>query len=204
MVPAMEAVGDHFAVVIGASRTAEQLRRYFVTRGTPYTGVATHLRGLRRGLLLGRPEMAIVCVALNRPTLDRHGEDLQRLMADLRGFPTPVHSIGLVPPSTLLSHVAHLGCDIYVGGLEEATDVMAVLRRRWQRDHVAARRAELLRLWDEEAPGPEAGGRWTSSSPRISGWRLWPADEGTEFPWSFGPSHIRRPATGIGRQEASD
>ncbi|MDY7108275.1 MAG: hypothetical protein SYC29_06520, partial [Planctomycetota bacterium] len=67
-VPAMEAVEDHLAVVIGASRTAEDLRRYLVRRGTPYTGVTTHLRGLRRGLLLGRPEMAIICVALNRST----------------------------------------------------------------------------------------------------------------------------------------
>ncbi|MDY7108040.1 MAG: hypothetical protein SYC29_05330, partial [Planctomycetota bacterium] len=131
-------------------------------------------------------------------------EDLQRLIADLRGFPTPVHSIGLVPPSTLMSRVAHLGCDIYVGDLEEATDVMKALRRRRQRKHVAVRRAELLKMWSEEAPGLDAGGRITSPSPPISGWRLWPADELTGFPWSFGPSQIRRPAAGIGRQEASD
>jgi hypothetical protein len=200
----MEAMGDHLAVVIGASRTAEQLRRYFVTRGTPYTGVATHLRGLRRGLLLGHPEMAFVCVALTRPTLDRHGEDLQRLMADLRGFPTPVHSIGLLPPSMLLSRVAHLGCNVYVGDLEEATEVMGALRCHWQRDHVAARRAELLEAWAAEEPGSEAGGRIAHPSPRISGWRLWRLDDESDFSWSFDASQIRRPTTGIGRQEASD
>jgi hypothetical protein len=200
----MEAREDHLAVVIGASPTAEQLRRYLVTCGTPYTGVSTHLRGLRRSLLLSQPEMAVVCVALSRSTLDRHGEDLCRLVRDLRGFPRPIHSVGLVPPSTLMSRVAHLGCDVYVGSLEEATDAISLLRRRWRRDHVAARREELLAMWAEEEADPVGGGRLAAPSPRISGWRLWRPDRMTDFSWSFGPSSIRRPAAGIGRQEAPD
>jgi hypothetical protein len=149
----MEAKGDHLAVVIGASRTAEELRRYLVTCGTPCSGVANHLRGLRRSLLLGRPEMAVVCVALNRLTLERHGEELRRLVRDLRAFPTPIHTIGLVPPLTLMSRVVHLGCDIYVSSAGEARDVLGLLRRHRRRDHVTARRKELLEMWAEGEAG---------------------------------------------------
>jgi hypothetical protein len=200
----MEAKGDHLAVVIGASRTAEELRRYLVTCGTPCSGVANHLRGLRRSLLLGRPEMAVVCVALNRLTLERHGEELRRLVRDLRAFPTPIHTIGLVPPLTLMSRVVHLGCDIYVSSAGEARDVLGLLRRHRRRDHVTARRKELLEMWAEGEAGSGGGGRLAARSPRITGWRLWRLDQTTDFSWCFCPSSIRRPAAGIGRHEAPD
>jgi hypothetical protein len=199
----MEASGDHLAIVIGASPTAEALRQILVAHGAPHTGVAGHLRGLRRGLFLGRPEMTAVCVALDRTTIDRYGEALRTLVADFKGFPSPIHSIGLVPPSTMMSRVVHMGCDVYVGSVGEATDVIQMLRMR-QPDRVAIRRAELLDLWAEESSAPNAGGRSASASPRISGWRLWRPDRSADFAFSFRPAGIRRPAAGIGWHEASD
>lgn len=199
----MEASGDHLAIVIGASPTAEELRQFLVAQGAPHVGVASHLRGLRRSLFFGRPEMTAVCVALDRATIDRHGEALRTLVADFKGFPSPINTIGLVPPSMMMSRVVHMGCDMYVGTVGEATDVIQMLRQRRQ-DRVAVRRAELLDLWAEESSTLNAGGRAASASPRITGWCLWRPDRTADFSLSFRPAGIRRPAAGIGRHEASD
>jgi len=206
---AMQAMGDHLAIVIGASETAEELRRFLVCHGTPHAGAAGHLRGLRRGLLLGRPELVIVCVALNRATLSRHGQALSLLMADLKGFPSPIRSVGLVPRSTMTSRVAHLGCDVYVGSLDEATDVIRLLRKECSRDRVALRRTELLELWDEQGPisaiaRPAIHERNSPVPPRVTGWSLWRPDQSADFTWSFRPTRIRRPAAGISNPEGSD
>jgi len=205
----MEAMGDHLAIVIGASETAEKLRRFLVCHGTPHAGAASHLRGLRRGLLLGCPELAIVCVALNRATLSRHGQALNLLMADLKGFPSPIRSIGLVPRSTMTSRVAHLGCDVYVGSLDEATDVIRLLRKECLQDRVALRRTELLELWGRQRSGsaiakPAINDRNFPELPRVTGWSLWRPDQSADFTWSFRSTRIRRPAAGISKPEGSD
>jgi len=199
----MEVLGDHLAIVIGASPTAEELRQFLVAQGAPHARVAGHLRGLRQNLLFGRPEMTAVCVALDRMTINRYGETLRALVADFKGFPSPIHSIGLVPASMMMSRVAHMGCDVYVGSVGEATDVIQMLRQK-QQDRIAVRRAELLDLWAEEASLPGAEGRNASASPRITGWHLWRADQTADFTVSFRPTGNRRPAAGIGRHEASD
>jgi hypothetical protein len=205
----MQAMGDHLAIVIGASETAEELRRFLVCHGTPHAEAAGHLRGLRRGLLLGRPELAIVCVALNRATLSRHGRALSLLLADLKGFPSLVRSVGLVPRSTMTSRVAHLGCDVYVGSLDEATDVIRILRQDCLRDRVALRRTGLLELWSAEGSvparvRPALHEQDSPAWPRVTGWSLWRPDQSADFTWSFRPTRIRRPAAGISNPEGSD
>ena len=76
----MEERSSHLTVVVGASTLAEDLRRLLVQCGVAHAGVATHLRGLRKSMLLGENDLVIVCIALDQNTLQRHGDSLRRLL----------------------------------------------------------------------------------------------------------------------------
>jgi len=116
----MTADNGHFAVVIGASGAAEELRRSLMRGGVAHAGIASHLRGLRQRLLTGRQSSVVLCVALDRTTLHRHGRALRTLLADIQGMPGAIRSVGLVTDEGLTSRVAQVGCDIYVQSATEA------------------------------------------------------------------------------------
>ena len=120
--------GDQFTAVIGASEAIEELRRGLVRRGLPHAGASNHLRGLRRLMVEGLGELVIVCIAVDRTTIDRHGRALRSLLADLHGLPGSTFSVGLVTGADPGPLIAELGCDMYVGSSAEATDLIHLLR----------------------------------------------------------------------------
>src|SRR5262245_45800466 len=128
----MEERSSHLTIVVGASTIAEDLRRSLVRRRVAHAGVTTHLRGLRKSLVLGQDDLVVVCIALDRPTLTRHGEAVRRLLVDHRCLPKTVRSVGLLSELGLPRDVAVLGCDVYVHDSRQATSAIRALRRRWQ------------------------------------------------------------------------
>lgn len=120
--------GDQFTAVIGASKAIEELRRGLIRRGLPHGGASNHLRGLRRLIVEGLGELVIVCIAVDRTTIDRHGRALRSLLADLPGLPGSTFSVGLVTGADPGPLIAELGCDMYVGSSAEATDLIHLLR----------------------------------------------------------------------------
>lgn len=123
----MEERSNHIAVVIGASRVAEDLRRAFIHRGIPHSGIGGHTRGLRRMLVMGDREQFVLCIALDRITLSRHGEAIRTLLADQRCFPADIRSIGLIGDSNLTGAAAELGCDVYVHDSAQALRAVRML-----------------------------------------------------------------------------
>ncbi len=120
--------GDQFTAVIGASEAIEELRRGLVRRGLPHAGASNQLRGLRRLMVEGLGELVIVCIAVDRTTIDRHGRALRSLLADLQGLPGSTFSVGLVTGADPGPLIAELGCDMYVGSSAEATDLIHLIR----------------------------------------------------------------------------
>ena len=114
-------------VIVGASESAEQLRRLLVRQNLPHVGVTSHLRGLRRMLALGNSERIVLCIVLDQPTLARYGAELKQLLADRHSFAFRVGSVGLLPEPELAQHVASLGCDLYVQNPEQAAAAIALL-----------------------------------------------------------------------------
>ncbi len=128
----MEERSKHLIVVIGASKVAEQLRRSLVRQSMPHAGVTTHLRGLRRWMVLGQTDLVVVCIALNQQTLSRHGPAMQKLLADQQCFPQSVRSIGLLSDIGMTGDMAQLGCNVYVHDSKAAAEAVRLLTRRWR------------------------------------------------------------------------
>ena len=123
----MEERISQIAVIIGASPLAEELRRTLVRTGVPHAGVSTNLRGLRRSLALGESSAAVLCIALDRTTLDRLGVELRTLLADYQGFGTDVRTVGLLSETGLTDEIVGLGCDLYVDDSALAAHVVDLL-----------------------------------------------------------------------------
>jgi hypothetical protein len=134
----MEERANHLTVVIGASCIAEELRRTLVQHDVAHAGVSTHLRGLRKSMVLGENDLVVVCIALDRATLTRHGKAVRQLLCDHRCSPQPVRSVGLLTEIGLDREAAELGCDVYVDDSDQATKAIALLARRWQRSQSKA------------------------------------------------------------------
>jgi len=114
----------NLAVVIGASETAEALRRRLRTDGVRIAVASGPLRGLRRALVTHEHGPVILCVSLDALTLDRFGTTLTQLLDDARHLPGCVPSVGVLDPSLPLPMVTHVGCDVYAAS---AADVRALL-----------------------------------------------------------------------------
>ena len=141
----MEERSSHLTVVVGASTLAEDLRRLLVQCGVAHAGVATHLRGLRKSMLLGENDLVIVCIALDQNTLQRHGDSLRRLLADCHCFPQAVRSVGLLTEVGLTRDVADMGCDVYAHDTKQAANAVRLLARRWTRQRASATAARRAR-----------------------------------------------------------
>jgi hypothetical protein len=127
----MEERSSHITVIVGASTVAEDLRRMLVRRKVSHAGVATHLRGLRKSMALAESDLMIVCIALDQPTINRHGESLRKLLADCHCFPQAVRSVGLLTEVGLTGDTASLGCDVYAHDSAEAARAVRLLANRW-------------------------------------------------------------------------
>ena len=123
---------SHLTVVIGASAVAEELRRSLVSQGVIHAGIATHLRGLREMIVLGDSDLVVICIALDRATLQRHGETLRQLLADHHCFPQAIRSVGLLNDMGLTSEIAEMGCDIFVHDSTQAIQAIDLLTKRWE------------------------------------------------------------------------
>jgi hypothetical protein len=129
----MEERAGHLTVVIGASSIADELRRTLVQHDVAHAGVTTHIRGLRRSVVLGENDLVVVCIALDAHTLARHGNAVRQLLADHRCSPKPVRSVGLLSDIGLNRDAAELGCDVYVDDSSAAAKAISQLTRRWQK-----------------------------------------------------------------------
>jgi len=128
----MEERSNHLTVVVGASAVAEELRRSLVQHGVAHAGVAAHLRGLRKSMVLGENDLVVVCISLDQPTLERHGGSLRQMMADHHCFPQAMRTVGLLTDLGLTRDVAELGCDVFVHDTKDAAKAIGQLTRRWQ------------------------------------------------------------------------
>jgi len=115
------------AVLVGTSKSTEELRRLWRQRREPHLASVGHLRGVRRCLTLGQAPLVVVCVALEEGTLNRHGEGLRRLLDDLHAMPGNVRSVGLLPSAGLTADAARLGCDVYVAGYRQSLNAIQAL-----------------------------------------------------------------------------
>ncbi len=92
---------------------------------------------------MGENEFVVVCIALDKPTISRHGEALRSLLSDHRCFPTKVRTVGLLSELGLTREVAELGCDVYVDSSAQAAKAIRLLDDEWAAEADAAgRRAE--------------------------------------------------------------
>jgi len=150
----MEERPNHLTVVIGASSVAEDLRRSLVQHGESHAGVTTHLRGLRRTMVLPRQqgELVVVCVSLDRSTLERHGSSIRRLLADHHGAPQTVRSVGLLTSVGFTREIAEMGFDVFVEDAGQAAKAVKMLARKWRdnrrRQAAAARALRAERMKD--------------------------------------------------------
>jgi hypothetical protein len=150
----MEERPNHLTVVIGASSVAEDLRRSLVQHGESHAGVTTHLRGLRRTMVLPKKqdELVVVCVSLDRATMERHGSSVRRLLADHQGPRRCVRSVGLLASPGLTREMAEMGFDVFVEDAVQAVKAVKLLARKWRdnrrRQAAAARALRADRLKD--------------------------------------------------------
>jgi hypothetical protein len=150
-------------VLTGASPSIDAFRRKLIKRAIPHVSVGAHLRGLRRSLLLGRYDLAIVCVSLDEWTLQRFGLPMRQLLRDQHNLPTVVRSIGLIPDGRPSPGVAELGCDVLLRDAREA----AAVTERWAAQCVAGRLARSATPIADRSIGASRAGR-------VENW--WPID----------------------------
>jgi hypothetical protein len=140
-IPAMERRAGQLTVVIGASSIAEQLRRTLMQHDVAHVGITTHLRGLRRSMVMGQNELVVVCIALDQTTIARHGKAVRQLLADHHCRQQVVRSVGLLSDLGLNRDAAELGCDVYVDDSAQAAKAITLLARRWQNARARAIKA---------------------------------------------------------------
>lgn len=125
----MQRVQTHLAVVVSASETAQRLRCDLIEAGVAPSSLASHVRGLRRSLVLGEYERVTLCIDLDTLTLQRHADALRRLLRDRRSFPTTVTAIGITDGRPLSAQAASLGCDVYLDDLEQTIEAVCFFER---------------------------------------------------------------------------
>lgn len=136
-----------YAVLVGASVEIDSLRRDFMRDDVPHLGAVHHLRGLRRRLVLGTSSFVAVCVSLDDTTRERYAVALPVLLADLRGLPGIVRSVGLVPSRDRWREAAQLGCDAYAHDASGVAAIIDMMRREDYRNPGAPRASQLAASW---------------------------------------------------------
>ncbi len=106
--------------------------------GVDHAAVVAHVNSIRRSLVMGENEFVVVCIALDQPTIMRHGEALRSLLSDHRCFPTKVRTVGLLSELGLTREVAELGCDVYVDSSAQAARAIRLLDDEWAAEADAA------------------------------------------------------------------
>ena len=69
----------HLTIVLGDPARAGQLRGALEAHGVEHAAVVAGVSSIRRSLVLGENDCVVVCIALDEPTLTRHGEALRQL-----------------------------------------------------------------------------------------------------------------------------
>jgi hypothetical protein len=127
----MEERSKHLTLIVGASDLAENVRRSLARKGSTAAGISSHLRNLRKNLTKSQSDVVIVCVAMDRPTIDRHGSTLQQLFNDRHGFRPAIRSVGLLSDAALTTKAAEIGCDVYVHNTHQALQAVELLAQKF-------------------------------------------------------------------------
>ncbi len=145
----------HLTIVVGDPAKADELRSALDRQGVDHAAVVTQPRTIRRSLVLGENEFVIVCIALDGPTIRKHGKALRSLLSDHRCFPTAVRTVGLLSDLGLTREAAELGCDVYVEDSAHAATAIRLLEEGWAtnegRDE-PRRRMRIRGGWMQGAP----------------------------------------------------
>lgn len=121
----MQRVRTHLAVVVSATDKTDRLRSQLLDVGIPPAGITSHLRGLRRSLVLGEVDRVTLCIALDAETLKRYSEDLRRIIADQRSFSSVITAIGLTLGEPLSADAASLGCSVYLDDFHQVVEAVS-------------------------------------------------------------------------------
>lgn len=124
----------HLTLVVGDPAKAGRLRRALEEQGVDHAAVVARVESIRRSLVLGENDFVVVCIALDRATIDRDGKALRSLLSDNQCFPTTVRTIGLLSDLGLTRDAAELGCDVYVDDSTQAARVIRLLDDAWNAD----------------------------------------------------------------------
>ena len=124
----------HLTVVLGDPAKADQLRCALEEHGVDHAAVVARVSSIRRSLVLGENDFVIVCIALDGPTIARHGAALRSLLSDNQCFPTTVRTVGLLSDLGLTREAAELGCDVYVDDSAQAAQAIRLLDDAWSNE----------------------------------------------------------------------
>ncbi len=147
----------HLTIVLGDPAKADELRCALDRHGVDHAAVVTQPRSIRRSLVLGENDFVVVCIALDGPTIRKHGKALRSLLADHRCFPTAVRTVGLLSDLGLTREAAELGCDVYVEDSAHAATAIKLLDEAWATDK--RREDPQRRMWIR--------GGWMKGSPDL-------------------------------------
>ena len=137
----------HLTLVFGEPATAGQLRSALERHGVAHAAVVAHLGSIRRSLVLGENEFVVVCIAIDKPTIMRQGEELKGLLSDNHCFPTGLRTVGLLTDLGLTTAAAELGCDLYVDNSAEAAKAIRLLDDAWSQEEGGADAEPARRQW---------------------------------------------------------
>ncbi|MEE8116482.1 MAG: hypothetical protein V3T28_05170 [Gemmatimonadales bacterium] len=145
----------HLTIVLGDPAKADELRAALDRHGVDHAAVVTQPRSIRRSLVLGENDFVVVCIALDGPTIRKHGNALRSLLSDHRCFPTAMRTVGLLSDLGLTREVAELGCDVYVEDSAHAATAIRLLEEGWATDErrdEPRRRMRIRGGWMQGSP----------------------------------------------------
>ena len=145
----------HLTFVLADPARAEKLRCVLEEHGVDYAAVVAHPWSVRRSLILDENDFVIMCIALDKPTLQRHGKALRSLLSDHRCFPTTLRTVGLLSDLGLTREAAELGCDVYVEDSVQAAKAIRLIEQA--SSNMVHHKRDRLRL----------RGAWMVGSPRL-------------------------------------
>jgi hypothetical protein len=191
----------HLTIVLGDPARAGQLRSALEAHGVEHAAVVAGVSSIRRSLLLGENDCVVICIALDEPTLTRHGEALRQLLSDHGCFPTAVRTVGLLGSLGLNRQAAELGCNVYVDDSARAAEVIRLLE-----DEAVPAKARPAKRPAAAAPAStwSVRSRWRFGSPELpadltSLVGVDPAaDCGTSFKRRFSPDPVDRSGLDFG------
>ena len=134
----------HLTFVLADPARVDKLRAVLEEHGVHHAAVVAHPWSIRRSLVLGESEFVVMCIALDRSTLRRHGQALQSLLSDHRCFQTAIRTVGLLSDLGLTPAAAELGCDVYVEDSIQAARAIRLLDDAMTNDDMP--RQDRLRL----------------------------------------------------------